>query len=228
MSAIETTAQLQKLTSSILTLNKRIPLEGLAVWTGGNLSGRLPGESYFWIKPSGVPYDELTEEMLVKCNLQGRKVEGDFEPSSDAESHSYIYRKMENVNGVVHTHSNYATAWAAINQPIPCVLTAIADEFGGDIPIGPFAPIGGEEIGVGVVETLSYSRSKAVLMRNHGVFTIGNTPHAALKTAVMCEDVAKTVWLAKSLGVLESLQQDVINALYERYTNSYGQKGRDL
>lgn len=213
-----------QLKGSVTELNKRIPAEKLAVWTGGNLSARLPGASEFWIKPSGVPYEDLKSEMLVKCDLNGKRIAGDLEPSSDAQSHAYIYRNMAKVNGVVHTHSNYATAWAAVGQPIPCVLTAIADEFGGDIPVGPFAPIGNDEIGRGVVDTLNASRSKAVLMRNHGVFTIGSSAASALKAAVMCEDVAKSVWIAKSLGELVRLPQDVIDALYERYANSYGQK----
>ena len=208
----------------ISSLNRRIPAEKLSVWTGGNLSGRLPGANEFWIKPSGVPYENLEPNLLVKCDLNGNKLEGDLQPSSDAESHAYIYRNVESVNGVVHTHSNYATAWAAVGSPIPCVLTAIADEFGGDIPIGPFAPIGNDEIGRGVVETLANSRSKAVLMRNHGVFTVGASPTAALKAAVMCEDVAKSVWIASSIGELKRLPTDVISALYDRYQNSYGQK----
>ena len=208
----------------IAKLNRRIPAEKLSVWTGGNLSGRLPGTKEFWIKPSGVPYENLEPNLLVKCDLNGNKIEGDLQPSSDAESHAYIYRNVESVNGVVHTHSNYATAWAAVGSPIPCVLTAIADEFGGDIPIGPFAPIGNDEIGRGVVETLANSRSKAVLMRNHGVFTVGASPTAALKAAVMCEDVAKSVWIASSIGELKRLPTDVIDALYDRYQNSYGQK----
>ena len=208
----------------IAKLNRRIPAEKLSVWTGGNLSGRLPGTKEFWIKPSGVPYENLEPNLLVKCDLNGNKIEGDLQPSSDAESHAYIYRNVESVNGVVHTHSNYATAWAAVGSPIPCVLTAIADEFGGDIPIGPFAPIGNDEIGRGVVETLANSRSKAVLMRNHGVFTVGASPIAALKAAVMCEDVAKSVWIASSIGELKRLPTDVIDALYDRYQNSYGQK----
>lgn len=211
----------------IADLNRRIPAEKLSVWTGGNLSGRLAGAEEFWIKPSGIPYENLEPNLLVKCDLNGNRLEGDLQPSSDSYSHAYIYRNMQSVNGVVHTHSNYATAWAAIGSPIPCVLTAIADEFGGDIPIGPFAPIGNDEIGRGVVETLTNSRSRAVLMRNHGVFTVGVSPSAALKAAVMCEDVAKTVWIASSIGELNRLPTDVIDALYDRYQISYGQKQSD-
>ena len=118
-----------------------------------------------------------------------------------------------------------ATAWAAQGLAIPCALTGQADEFGGDIPVGPFARIGGEEIGVGIVETLRASRSRAVLMRSHGVFTIGASARDAVKSAVMCEDAARTVLLARSLGELERLDQADIDALYDRYQNVYGQRG---
>src|SRR6185369_2100718 len=104
------------------------------------------------------------------------------------------------VGGVVHTHSDYAVAWAARGEPIPCVLTAMADEFGGPIPVGPFAIIGDDSIGRAIVQTLSESRSPAVLMANHGVFTIGTTAKAAVKAAVMCEDVARSVHLSRQLG----------------------------
>jgi L-ribulose-5-phosphate 4-epimerase len=175
------------------------------------------------IKPSGVAYADLTPESLVVVDLDGDVVEGEFSPSSDTSTHAYVYRSMEWVGGVAHTHSPYATAWAARGEPIPCVLTAIADEFGGDIPLGPFARIGGEEIGQGIVETLQDSRSRAVLMRSHGVFTIGKDAREAVKAAVMCEDAARTVLLARTLGELEHLDQEDIDALHDRYQNVYGQ-----
>ena len=197
---------------------------GLAVWTSGNVSARVPGEELLVIKPSGVSYDELTPESMVVTDLHGRVVEGSLAPSSDAATHGYVYRAMAEIGGVVHTHSPYATAWAAQGMPIPCVLTALADEFGGDIPVGPFARIGGEEIGAGVVATLSGHRSPAVLMRSHGVFTIGPDARAAVKAAVMCEDVARTVWLARALGELTPLDPADVDALYDRYQNVYGQR----
>ena len=144
-------------------------------------------------------------------------------PSSDCAAHAYVYRAMPEVGGVVHTHSTYATAWAARGEPIPCVLTAMADEFGGEIPIGPFALIGGDDIGKGIVSTLSGHRSPAVLMRNHGVFTIGRDARAAVKAAVMCEDVARTVHLARQLGEPMAIAPDDVDALYDRYQNVYGQ-----
>jgi L-ribulose-5-phosphate 4-epimerase len=194
---------------------------GLVVWTGGNISQRVEGG--FLIKPSGLAYSQLTPESMVLCDLDGNVVEGNHAPSSDTAAHAYVYRNMPEVGGVVHTHSNYAGAFCAAEQTIPCVLTQIADEFGGDIPLGPFAIIGDESIGAGIVETLTGHRSKAVLMRQHGVFSIGKNSKDALKAAVMCEDAAKSVWLAKQLGDPRRLTQDKIDGLFSRYQNVYGQ-----
>ena len=209
--------------SHICKLNIDLQRYGLVAWTSGNVSERLSDGKSFIIKPSGVHYEELKPAQLVICDLDGNVIEGDLAPSSDAKTHAYIYRHMSHVNGIVHTHSNYAAAWAAIHSAIPCALTAMADEFGGEIPLGPFALIGGEEIGKGVVETLSGHRSTAVLMKNHGVFTIGKSAVAAVKSAVMCEDVAKTTWIAKTMGTLQILDQASIDKLYDRYQNVYGQ-----
>jgi L-ribulose-5-phosphate 4-epimerase len=156
------------------------------------------------------------------CDLDGNLVEGEHSPSSDTAAHAYVYRHMPDVGGVVHTHSTYATAWSARAEPIPCVLTMIADEFGGPIPVGPFALIGDDSIGRGIVETLRSSRSPAVLMRNHGVFTVGASGRDAVKAAVMCEDVARTVHLARQLGDLVPIEQSAIDSLYDRYQNVYG------
>ncbi|GAA5064097.1 L-ribulose-5-phosphate 4-epimerase [Thermocatellispora tengchongensis] len=196
----------------------------LVAWTAGNVSGRVPGEDLFVIKPSGVSYDELTPESMVVCDLDGKLVEGDHAPSSDTEAHAYVYRHMPEVGGVVHTHSTYATAWAARGEPIPCVLTAMADEFGGPIPVGPFALIGGDDIGRGIVKTLAGHRSRAVLMQNHGVFTIGESPKAAVKAAVMCEDVARTVHISRQLGRPVPIEPHHIDSLFDRYQNVYGQR----
>jgi L-ribulose-5-phosphate 4-epimerase len=196
---------------------------GLVAWTSGNVSARVPGADLVVIKPSGLGYDELTAEAMVVVDLHGNIVEGELAPSSDTATHLYVYRSLDSVGAVTHTHSHYATAWAAQGLAIPCVLTAMADEFGGEIPIGPFARIGGEEIGVAIVETLAGSRSPAVLMRSHGVFTIGANARDALKAAVMCEDVARTVLLARTLGELTPLDPLDVDALHDRYQNVYGQ-----
>lgn len=194
---------------------------GLVVWSGGNISQRVDGG--FLIKPTGLLYAQLTAESMVYCDLEGNVIEGSHTPSSDTAAHAYVYKNMPEVGGVVHTHSNYACAFAALNEPIPCILTAIADEFGGDIPVGPFAEIGDDSIGRGIVETLTGHRSKAVLMAQHGVFTVGKDAREALKAAVMCEDVAKSAHLAKALGSPQKLPQDSIDRLFNRYQNVYGQ-----
>ncbi|NUP83332.1 MAG: L-ribulose-5-phosphate 4-epimerase [Nonomuraea sp.] len=210
--------------TTVAELHAELVRYNLVVWTAGNVSGRIPGEDLFVIKPSGVSYDELTPENMVVCDLDGNLVEGAHAPSSDTAAHAYVYRNMPEVGGVVHTHSTYASAWAARGEAIPCVLTAMADEFGGEIPVGPFALIGDDSIGQGIVETLKGHRSPAVLMRNHGVFTIGKDAKAAVKAAVMCEDVARTVHVARQLGDPLPIAQDDIDRLYDRYQNVYGQR----
>ena len=202
-------------------LHKQLWDAGLVVWTGGNISQRV--DEGFLIKPSGVSYEDLTPDSMILCDLQGNVLKGDFAPSSDTAAHAYVYRELPEVGGQVHTHSNYACGFAAAGRAIPCVLTAIADEFGGDIPVGPFAIIGDDSIGRGIVETLKGHRSQAVLMRQHGVFTIGKDARSALKAAIMCEDNAKSVFVAMQLGEPERLPQDAIDSLFNRYQNIYGQ-----
>ena len=207
--------------AELCRLHAELPRNALVTWTSGNISARVPGGMV--IKPSGVPYDELTPESMVLCDLDGTALEDGFAPSSDAATHGYVYRQLPDVGGIVHTHSPYATAWAIRGEPIPCVMTAMADEFGGEIPVGPFALIGDDAIGRGVVDTLAGHRSCAVLMRAHGVFALGATPRDAVKAAVMCEDAARVVLAARSLGPLEPLDAGSVDALYHRYQNVYGQ-----
>ncbi|WP_035127019.1 L-ribulose-5-phosphate 4-epimerase [Conexibacter woesei] len=212
------------LRAEVCRLHLELPRQGLVAWTSGNLSARVPDEDLMVIKASGIPFDALTPEAMVVCDLDGTLVEGDLSPSSDAATHGHVYRELRGVGGVCHTHSAYATAWAARGEAIPCVLTAMADEFGGEIPVGPFRLIGDAEIGRGIVETLRDHRSPAVLMRSHGVFTVGARAVDALKAAVMCEDVARTVHLARELGDPIQLESKDIDALYDRYQNVYGQR----
>ncbi len=213
----------------VAALHAELPRWGLVVWTAGNVSARVRGEAadgsqdLLVIKPSGVTYDELTPESMVVCDLDGVLIDGDRSPSSDTAAHAYVYRHMNEVGGVVHTHSTYATAWAARREPVPCVLTMIADEFGGEIPIGPFALIGDDSIGRGIVETLKDSRSPAVLMANHGPFTIGKDAKSAVKAAVMVEEVARTVHISRQLGEPVAMETSDIDSLYARYQNVYGQ-----
>jgi L-ribulose-5-phosphate 4-epimerase len=210
----------------VARLHAELPRWGLVVWTAGNVSARVPGRDLLLIKPSGVGYAELNAGAMVLTDLDGTLVDGTGTPSSDTAAHAYVYRHMPHVGGVVHTHSTYATAWAARGEPIPCVLTMMADEFGGDIPIGPFALIGDDSIGRGIVETLRNHRSPAVLMRNHGPFAVGPTARAAVKAAVMCEEVARTVHIARQLGDPIPIAGADVDSLYARYQNVYGQTER--
>ena len=213
------------LRSEVATLHAELPRWGLVVWTAGNVSARVPSHDLFVIKPSGVAYDQLSPEAMVVCDLDGNLVDGYGSPSSDTAAHAYVYRHLPHVGGVVHTHSTYATAWAARGEPIPCVLTMMADEFGGDIPIGPFALIGDDSIGRGIVDTIQSHRSPAVLMRNHGPFTIGRTAREAVKAAVMCEEVARTIHIARQFGEPLPIDETDVDSLYVRYQNAYGRNG---
>jgi L-ribulose-5-phosphate 4-epimerase len=220
----DVTDTIRRLRQEVCALHEQLTRYQLVVWTAGNVSARVPGHDLLVIKPSGVSYDDLTPDNMVVCDLAGKVVEGEHAPSSDTEAQAYVYREMPEVGGVVHTHSTYATAWASRAEPVPCVLTMGADEFGGEIPVGPFAIIGDDSIGRGIVETLRGSRSPAVLMQNHGVFSIGPTARAAVKAAVMCEDVARTVHISRQLGDPVPIAQQHVDALFDRYQNVYGQR----
>ncbi len=211
----------------VAALHAELPRWELVVWTAGNVSERVAnpeGDDLLVIKPSGVSYDDITPDAMVVCDLDGNLVEGGRAPSSDTAAHAYVYKHMPEVGGVVHTHSTYATAWAARGEEIPCVLTMMADEFGGPIPVGPFAIIGDDSIGRGIVETLRGSRSKAVLMKNHGPFTIGSDAKSAVKAAVLCEEVARAVHISRQLGEPVAIEQQYVDSLYDRYQNVYGQR----
>ena len=216
---------LEQLKEELYYLHLELPRYNLVAWTGGNVSARDPATGLVAIKPSGVRYEHLRPEHMVVLDLDGRVVEGDLKPSSDTYSHLYIYRHRPDVGGVVHTHSRYATAFAAVGRPIPVVLTAIADEFGGPIPCGGFSLIGDESIGKLVVESIG--NSPAVLLKNHGVFTIGKNAEAAVKAAVMTEDAAAAVWLALQLGAPDEIPAGDVAKLHHRYKNVYGQESAE-
>ncbi|MDE2853517.1 MAG: L-ribulose-5-phosphate 4-epimerase [Chloroflexota bacterium] len=215
---------LRQLREEICRLHAELPKNNLVAWTSGNISARDPATGLVAIKPSGLRFEDLTPASMVVTDLAGEPVDGELAPSSDTASHCYIYRQMPSINGVVHTHSRYATAFAVVGESIPCVTTAMADEFGGEIPCAGFGLIGGEEIGALVVEALSGHRSPAALLRNHGVFAIGESAEAAVKAAVMTEDNAAIVWTARQLGEAIPISPDDIDRLYDRYQNVYGQR----
>lgn len=225
----EFSQEVHRMRELVADLHAELPRWELVVWTAGNVSQRIRGEAedgsqdLLVIKPSGVSYDDLSAEAMVVCDLNGELIQGERKPSSDTAAHAYVYRHMPHIGGVVHTHSTYATAWAARGEAIPCVLTMMGDEFGGDIPVGPFALIGDDSIGKGIVDTLKDHPSPAVLMQNHGPFTIGKDARAAVKAAVMVEEVARTVHIARQGGDLIPIPQEAIDSLYARYQNVYGQ-----
>lgn len=212
---------LESLRKEISQFHQELPRNNLVAWTSGNVSGRDPESGLVVIKPSGIRYEHLTPENMVVVDLDGKVVEGKHKPSSDTFAHVYVYRQRPDVNGIVHTHSTFATAWAAVGRPIPAVLTAICDEFGGPIPVGAYAKIGGNEIGQEIVRSIG--SSPAILMKNHGVFTLGKTPEAAVKAAVMIEDVARTVFYAMQLGQPDEIPAEEVARAHRRYLEEYGQ-----
>jgi L-ribulose-5-phosphate 4-epimerase len=212
---------LEKLKEQLVELHLELPRNNLVAWTGGNVSARDAETGLVVIKASGIRYEEMRPQHMVVVDLDGKMVEGDYKPSSDMYSHLYIYKHRSDVGGVVYTHSVYATAFAAVNQPIPVVLTAIADEFGGPIPCGGFALIGDDAIGKVVVESIG--KSPAVLLKNHSVFTIGKNAKSAVKAAVMTEENAKTVWLTMQIVTPDEIQPEDVEKLHQRYMNVYGQ-----
>lgn len=214
---------LETLRKTVCDLHALLPANELVAWTSGNISARDSETNTLLIKPSGLAFNELTPESMVQTDLEAQVLSGSYKPSSDTATHAYIYRHMPEVGGIVHTHSRYATAFAAVGKEIPCFLTAMADEFGGPIPLGGFALIGGDEIGREVMRVLKNHKSPAIILQNHGVFTVGKTPKEAVKAAIMCEDVARTAWLALQLGTPLEIAEDDIAKLHERYTTVYGQ-----
>jgi len=213
---------LEKLRDEVYKMNIELPKNNLVTWTSGNVSGRDSETGYVVIKPSGISYDLLSPENLVVIDLQGNVIEGDLMPSVDTDSHLYVYRHRDDVGGVVHTHSPYATAFAILGRSIPVYLTAMADEFGYSVPVSNYARIGGDEIGKEIVEKIG--KSPAILLKNHGVFTIGSTPLSAVKAAVMLEDIAKTVHLALQLGQPDEIPSEEVERAHRRYKEKYGQK----
>jgi L-ribulose-5-phosphate 4-epimerase len=211
----------EKVREELVQLHLELPKNNLVAWTSGNVSARDQESGLVIIKPSGIRYKDLRPENMVVLDLAGNIIEGSLKPSSDTASHLYIYRNRADIWGIVHTHSSYATAFAAVGRSIPVYLTAQADEFGGQIPCGGFALIGGEEIGKVVVDTIG--KSRGVLLKNHGVFTIGPSAEDAVKAAIMVEDIARTVWLALQLGQPDEIPSEMVDKLHFRYTNVYGQ-----
>jgi len=215
---------LDELKREVAKANRMLPMAGLVTMHSGNASGFSPDDDVLYIKPSGMDYEEVSAQNVVPVRAStGEVLVSGVRPSVDLPHHLYLYRNMPEIRGVVHTHSNYATAFAAVGESVPLVLTAIADEFGAEIPCAPYVDNEDEHIGEAIMKYRN--RAPAILLGNHGVFTWGASPRAAVKAAVMTEDVAKTVWLAKQIGTPRVIPAEEAEKWYDRYHNRYGQDG---
>lgn len=211
---------LEQLREIVCKCNQDLPKYGLVVMTSGNVSGRDPETGLVVIKPSGLNFEELTPASMVVVDLEGQVVDGNLNPSTDTDTHLYVYQRRSDVFGIVHTHSTYASSFAALGQPIPACLTSCG-MLGGEIPIGGYAPIGGEDIGQEIIDKIG--RALAIVMQNHGVFTIGNSAQQATKMAIEVEEIAKITHLALLRGQPIMLTQSQIDYMVDLYTNRYGQ-----
>lgn len=217
----ETELRLMELRKEVSKANKLLPETGLVTMHSGNASGYDPESEMLVIKPSGMDYDKITPENLVQVHVPtGEIIGSSLRPSVDLPHHIFLYKHIPGLKGVIHTHSNYATAFAAVGKSVPLVLTAIADEFGAEIPCAPYIDNEGEHIGEAILKYRN--RSPAILMGNHGVFAWGDSPKSALKAAVMTEDVAKTVWIAMQIGEPKVIPAEEAEKWYDRYHNRYG------
>ncbi|MEI7576782.1 MAG: L-ribulose-5-phosphate 4-epimerase [Armatimonadota bacterium] len=206
----------------VCNANRMLPKAGLVTMHSGNVSGLDRSAGRLYIKPSGMDYDAMIPADMVEVDLvSGEAIQGQRKPSVDLSHHIYLFKNDPSINAVVHTHSNYATAFAAAHRSIPCVLTAISDEFGGEIPCAPYIDNEGDHIGEAILK--HRSRGPAILLGNHGVFAWGETVEKALKAAIMIEDVAKTVHLSLQLGAPIPIAEAEVEKWWNRYHTTYGQ-----
>ncbi|MEM7735007.1 MAG: L-ribulose-5-phosphate 4-epimerase [Deinococcota bacterium] len=213
---------LEALRERVWEANLALPDNGLVMATSGNVSGRDPETGYVVIKPSGYSFAKLTPAHLVIVDVHGNIIEGDLKPSVDTASHLYVYRQRADIMGIVHTHSPYATSFAVRGEPLPIYTTTSAAVFGGEIPVSEFATIGEEEIGREIVEKIGSNH--AILMRSHGIFTLGTSAEQALKYAIILEETAQVVHYALLRGDLAPLPDEVVKRGYEVYRTGYGQQ----
>jgi L-ribulose-5-phosphate 4-epimerase len=213
---------LAELRQEVCYVNRMLLSTGLVSMHSGNASGLDRASGRLVIKPSGVDYETLRPEDLVEVDLvTGRVVGGRLRPSVDLPHHLFLYRHLPDIGAVIHTHSPYATAFAAVGRPIPLCLTAMADQFGAEIPCTPYVDNQEDHIGQAILQYRN--RAPAILLGNHGVFVWGSTPREAFKSAVMLEEIAKTVFLALQLGQPRLLPAEEVEKWFTRYHTTYGQ-----
>ncbi|MFL8938327.1 L-ribulose-5-phosphate 4-epimerase [Rossellomorea oryzaecorticis] len=214
---------MEELKRKVCEANKALKENGLVKWTSGNVSLRIPNRNLVIIKPSGVHFEELTADKMVVVDLDGNVIKGDLKPSVDTASHLYVYRHRQDIHSIVHTHSPFATSFAIRGESLPAYATTAANIFGKGVPCSGFAAIGEEEIGEQIVSNIG--ESPAILLRNHGVFTVGKNVESALKAAVILEEVAEYSHYATLHNPgLASLDNDIIQVSHQYYQTSYGQK----
>jgi len=212
---------LEELRKEIIEIGKKLKAYNLITLTGGNVSGRDPETGLIGITPSGIEYEKLAPADVVIVDLDGNIKEGKRKPSSDLITHLQIYKEKKEINGIIHTHSTYASCFAVLNESVPVVSTTMANEVGGEVPVAPYAPVGSKELGDSIIKNIG--NQKAVLLQSHGVLTYGENPHHALAAAVMLEDAAKIYHLAKSIGEPIRLSEEEIRRANDLFQNVYGQ-----
>ncbi|GAA3978319.1 L-ribulose-5-phosphate 4-epimerase [Mucilaginibacter dorajii] len=215
--------------------NMQLPKLGLVLFTFGNVSAADRDLGVFAIKPSGVPYEDLSPEKMVIVDFEGVTIEGDLRPSSDTQTHAVLYKHWPNIGGIVHTHSTYGTAWAQSQRCIPIFGTTHADHLTADIPCAP--PMddkmieGDYEYQTGfqimdhfAAEGLDYNEVEMVLVGNHAPFTWGKTPHKAVYNSAVLEAVAQMAYLTEQINdQAPRLKDSLIKKHFERKhgPNSY-------
>ena len=231
---------MKKLKKEVYEANMEVQKQNLIKYTWGNVSGIDRSKGLFVIKPSGVAYEDLTPDMMVVCDLDGNVVEGALNPSSDTQTHAVLYKHFDEIGGIVHTHSPWATVWAQAGLDVPVYGTTHADTFYGDIPCARF--LTEEEIldayeyetGKVIVEEFSKREIKpmdipAILLKGHGPFTWGKDSNEAVVNAVVLEEVCKMNYYTKKLDEkVEKLPQRVLDKHYLRKhgKNAYYGQGR--
>lgn len=228
---------IDQLKEKVLEANLDLVKHGLVLFTWGNVSARDPETGSIVIKPSGVAYDQMTADQMVVLDMDGKQIEGDLKPSSDAPTHLALYKQFEDIGGVVHTHSEWATSWAQAGIPLPPMGTTHADYFYGAVPCTrPLtkAEVEGEyEASTGklIVETLQgkdHLSMPGVLVHGHGPFTWGTDAADAVHNSVVLEEIAKMAFRTRVLGNKTPIEQFLLDKHYLRKHGKdayYGQEG---